>query len=171
MSKFEIRVLTASDGARYKTVRLNSLKDSPSSFGSTYEREAAFSDTDWESRLEPKPGVNVSIPLVAENNGNPVGLASGIVWDEDPSVTYIYQMWVSPEARGTGIARALLEHITAWAESRDCESLKLSVTTINDAAVSLYQSVGFNPSGALEPLREGSALETQPMARVLVNAV
>lgn len=170
MSGFEIRVLTDKDWLSYKTVRLNSLKDSPSSFGSTYEREAALSDTDWQSRLKHKPGVNISFPLVAEMNGNPVGLASGVVWDKDPSVTYIYQMWVSPEARGTGIARALLEHITSWAESRGCESLKLSVTTVNDAAVNLYQSVGFNPSGTLEPLREGSTLETQPMAR-LVNAV
>lgn len=171
MNKFEIRVLTAIDWVSYKKVRLDSLKDSPSSFGSTYEREAALSDSGWKSRLEPKPGVNISLPLVAEINGNPVGLASGVVWDEDPSVTYIYQMWVSPEARGTGIARALLERITAWAETRGCESLKLSVTTINDAACRLYKSAGFNLSGALEPLREDSALETQPMVKVLVNAV
>lgn len=155
----------------YKSVRLNSLKDSPSSFGSTYEREAAFSDADWQSRLMPNPGINISIPLVAEIDGKPVGLASGVIWEEDPGVTHLYQMWVLPEARGIGIARALLERITAWAESRHCESLKLSVTTTNDAAVNLYRSAGFSPSGALEPLREGSALKTQPMARKLDNAV
>lgn len=170
MSEFEIRELSIVDWKAYKSVRLNSLKDSPDSFGSTYEREISFSESDWHSRLMPKPGTNISIPLIAEVDGKPVGLASGVVWESDPNVTHIYQMWVSPEARGIGIARALLDRIAEWAKRRRCESLALSVTTINTAAVSLYQSVGFSASGPLEALREGSALKIQPMVRKLGDA-
>ena len=150
---------------------MNSLKDSPDAFGATYEREAAVSDTEWRSRLLPKPGVNISYPLVAEVNGCPVGLAVAVIWEQEPDVAYIYQMWVLPDARGMGIARTFLERITAWAESRHCSWLKLSVTTVNDSAVRLYQRAGFKPAGVLEPLREGSALQTQLMARKLVYAI
>jgi len=119
----------------------------------------------------PKPGVNVSILVVAEIDGKLVGLASGVVWESDPSITHVYQMWVQPEARGNGIARAFLDHITEWARKKRCVSLSLDVTTTNGAAIALYESAGFSASGALEPLREGSALKTQPMARELDNAV
>jgi GNAT superfamily N-acetyltransferase len=79
-------------------------------------------------------------------------------------------MWVSPEARGTGIARALLDRITDWAKRKHCEALALDVTTINTAAVSLYKSAGFAPSGSLEALRDGSAFKIQPMVRKLRDA-
>lgn len=171
MIRFEIKELKVSDWESYKQVRLASLKDSPDSFGSTYEREKAFSEADWKARLRPQPGVNISFPVVAESHGDIVGLASGVIWEEDPAVAHVYQMWVLPEARGKGIATALLNTITAWAELRGCELMKLVVTTTNEAAVNLYRSFGFYPSGNLEPLRESSALETQPMAKELGNAV
>lgn len=170
MSEFVIRKLSIVDWKTYKAVRLNSLKDSPDSFGSTYEREISFSESDWQSRLIPKPGINISIPLIAEVDGKPVGLASGVVWESDLNVAHVYQMWVSPEARGTGIARALLDRITEWAGRRHCEALALDVTTINTAAVNLYKSAGFAPSGPLKALREGLALKIQPMARKLRDA-
>ncbi|PSN72965.1 hypothetical protein BS50DRAFT_629059 [Corynespora cassiicola Philippines] len=37
--------------SRQKELRLNSLKTSPESFSSTYEREVTFSDKQWEARL------------------------------------------------------------------------------------------------------------------------
>jgi hypothetical protein len=89
MSEFVIRELSIVDWKTYKTVRLNSLKDSPDSFGSTYDREMSFSDADWQSRLVPQPGTNSTIPLVAETGGKPVGLASGVVWDSDTNVAHV----------------------------------------------------------------------------------
>lgn len=37
---------------QYKTFRLLALKTNPEAFGSTYEREIAFSDDIWYGRLE-----------------------------------------------------------------------------------------------------------------------
>lgn len=72
-------------------------------------------------------------------------------------------MWVSTVARGNGIATALLKEIQAWAKEKECTSMALSVTTINDAAIGLYRSYGFTASGDLEELRAGSGLFVQPM--------
>lgn len=164
--KFEIRELIAADWEIYRSLRLRSLKDSPDSFGSTYEREVAFADFDWKSRLESQRG-NSTLPLVAEIDGEAVGLAFGLTWESDSKVAHVFQMWVSPEERGQGIAKAMMEHIIGWAEARECECLRLSVATVNKAATDLYQASGFLPSGPLEPLREGSALAVQPMSRRL----
>lgn len=170
MSDFEIRELSVEDWEIYKAVRLSSLKESPDSFGSTFEREVLFVDSDWKSRLNLESETNVALPLIAEIDGTAVGLAFGLIWKSEPEVTHVFQMWVSPEARGRGIAKAMLERITIWAEARRCELITLSVTTINKAAANLYQTSGFSPSGPVEKLRKESALKVQPMTRRLGNA-
>jgi ribosomal protein S18 acetylase RimI-like enzyme len=167
MSKIKVRVLAPKDLEIYKLVRLMSLKDSPDSFGSTYEREVSFSDSEWLARLAPSSEGMIALPLVAEMNGKEVGLASGLIRDSDPKVACIYQMWVSPDARGKGIATLFLKEIEAWAMENECASMELSVTTINNAAVGLYRSYGFTPVGDLEELRAGAALFAQPMAMAL----
>lgn len=169
MSKIEIRVLGPLDWQRYKDIRLASLKDSPNSFGSTYTREAVYPDSEWESRLDPAARARNAIPLIAETDGGALGLAWGVIHEPDLHIVHIYQMWVSPAQRGKGVARALLEEIRAWALSKGCERLALSVTTSNDAAVSLYLKSGFTAAGAVEALRPGSALTVQPMSMKLSN--
>jgi len=170
MSEFKIRVLAPSDWLTYKSVRLASLAESPDSFGSTYERESAYVQTEWESRLDPIERAKNALPLIAEYEEIPIGVAWGLVHEPVTKVAHIYQMWVSPEARGKGVAKALLEQIEAWALARNCDLMALSVTTTNDAAVHLYQIAGFLPSGQVEELREGSALKTQKMVKDLCNA-
>lgn len=131
----------------------------------------AVSQSEWESRLDPAGSAKDALPLIAEVDDSPIGIAWGLVHEADPKITHIYQMWVSPDARGKGIAKAFLDRLTAWAMARNCALMALSVTTANDAAVGLYQSWGFVPSGQVEELREGSVLKTQKMVRDLRNTV
>lgn len=163
MSKIKIRVLGSNDWPRYKDIRLASLMDSPDSFGSTYAREAASPDAEWQSRLDPDAGASNALPLVAEIDGDAVGLAWGLIHDPDSRIVHMYQMWVSPAQRGKGVAKSLLDEIISWAISKRCGRLALSVTTNNDAAVGLYLASGFTASGPREALRPGSALTVQTM--------
>lgn len=170
MSKFKIRVLAPEDWEIYKLIRLRSLEESPDSFGSTYEREVSFPDSVWLSRLSPELAGTISLPLVAEIDGKEVGVASGLIRESDSKVANIYQMWVSPDARGKGIAASFLDEIKTWALDKESTSMALSVTTVNNAAVGLYQSYGFSPAGDTEELRVGSELLVQPMAMGLRGA-
>ena len=163
MSKIEIKTFTESDWEIYKSLRLASLGDSPDSFGSTLVREAAFSDDEWKGRLNTSPGVLHTLTLVAYFEGRAVGLVSGVVHKENPASAHVYQLWVSPESRGVGIARALLTRIVSWSTELQLRSLLLAVTTTNTEAVSLYRSFGFVLDGETEPLRDGSELVIQPM--------
>jgi ribosomal protein S18 acetylase RimI-like enzyme len=170
MSEFKIRILGTDDWLLYREVRLNSLKDSPDSFGSTHTREAQFTDIEWQSRLDSSSRAKNALPLIAESDGAVVGLAWGMIHEPDLKVAHVYQMWVSPTQRGKGIGRSLLDRIKAWAKVRGCDLLALNVTTTNEAAVGLYISSGFVPTGEQEVLRDDSMLTVQPMAMDLRNA-
>lgn len=55
--------------------------------------------------------------------------------------------FVAPWARGHGMARALLEQVEADARARDFKVINLSVRETQDAAVSLYETLGFKRWG------------------------
>ncbi|MFC6941390.1 GNAT family N-acetyltransferase [Salinirubellus sp. GCM10025818] len=55
----------------------------------------------------------------------------------------IGELYVVPEARGEGVADALLDRATEWGEERDCERVGLSVNAENDRARSFYERRGF----------------------------
>lgn len=163
MSAIDIVELSVDDWAIYKWLRLNALKDSPDSFGSTFSKEAGYSDQFWASRLDPISRSGKVLPLMAVADGDPCGMAWGLVHDPRSTIGHVYQMWVKPESRGMGIGRRLLAFIISWAQESNLRSLELSVTTTNLTAVSLYYSMGFVPSGEVEALRPGSRCQAQPM--------
>lgn len=67
----------------------------------------------------------------------------------DPTHAEVKSMRAAPAARGTGVGRALIEHIVA--EATACGYRRLSLETgtaaTHDAAVALYKSVGFVACG------------------------
>lgn len=170
MKNFNIKVLTPENWALYKSARLESLKDSPDSFGATYEQESVLSDADWLARLDLSARGLVAFPLVAEQGGRALGLAWGVIHAPEVETAHIYQMWVSPAARGQGIAKALLGKIKTWAIDKECECLGLDVTTSNEAAVDLYRSSGLMAMGQPVPLRKDSSLMMQAMLMALRGA-
>jgi len=163
MSKFDIRKLSERDWLAYKSIRLESLRDSPDSFGSTYDHEASFAPEKWKSRLKTTPTMLDAVVVAAVANKKYIGLLSCVIGTPDTCRARLYQMWVSPEYRGSGVGTALIDRVRSWATARNVEKLVLSVTTTNSEAVSLYQSIGFTPFGSLEPLRAGSDLQSQDM--------
>jgi ribosomal protein S18 acetylase RimI-like enzyme len=57
---------------------------------------------------------------------------------------FVYDVWVSPEARRQGVATALLDHAMAWCRKRGLVSVKLEVAAQNAAARQLYASLDFS---------------------------
>jgi len=163
MSNLKISVLTRTDWKIYKQLRLLSLQDSPDSFGSTYAREVEYSNEEWISRLDTYERAKYSLPLIAKLNGVAIGLAWGLRHNCEDQTAHVYQMWVSPMARGKNVGKLLLNKIIFWAKKSNLQGVVLAVTTTNQAAVSLYQSVGFKFIGEPEVLREFSPLMVQKM--------
>jgi GNAT superfamily N-acetyltransferase len=76
---------------------------------------------------------------------------------------YLYQMWVDPTARRSGIGRMLLDAAIAWATGANARFLRLSVTWGDTPAARLYAASGFRPRGDPEPIRPGATLMVQPL--------
>lgn len=156
-------MLSEYDWQNYKLIRLESLRESPDSFGSTYERECEFTTEQWKSRLRIASSQHDALAIAAVIDKCFIGLLSSVIRKSETSTAELYQMWVSPDFRNQGIGTALILAMKSWAADKGVEKLRLSVTTINIEAVSLYQSIGFDPDGNTEPLRAGSMLQSQIM--------
>jgi ribosomal protein S18 acetylase RimI-like enzyme len=56
---------------------------------------------------------------------------------------WLEDIYVAPEARGSGVGRALVEAAFERARERGCLRIELDVNEANPAAVALYESLGF----------------------------
>ncbi|KAF1975091.1 hypothetical protein BU23DRAFT_380697, partial [Bimuria novae-zelandiae CBS 107.79] len=126
-----------------KAFRLHSLLTSPQSFSSTYEREAAFSHSDWEARLKnplaytfvakstPTPTPSPSVPAPS-THGEHISsfltsdwVGSAVLFGPKPTeydtnsgstaLFDIYGLFVLPSAQGIGLGTALMEACTTHA--------------------------------------------------------
>jgi ribosomal protein S18 acetylase RimI-like enzyme len=158
-----VRMLAAHEWPLYRALRLRALGDAPAAFGSTLAEEAARTDADWAWRLNLGASSGRDRPLVAELGGTAAGLAWAKADAADPALVNLFQMWVAPEARGHGVAAALLDAALAWARARDARAMQLGVVCGNEGALRLYERAGFYPVGEPEPQRPGSSRMEQSM--------
>ena len=52
---------------------------------------------------------------------------------------------VTPEAEGSGVGRALMEHAEVWTKRRGCSLLTLNVFAANERARRFYERAGYAP--------------------------
>jgi menaquinone-dependent protoporphyrinogen IX oxidase/ribosomal protein S18 acetylase RimI-like enzyme len=158
-----VRLFQASEWPTYRNLRLQALADSPEAFGSTYAGEAARPEEFWPGRLSAGLSSGLDLPLLAELDGQPVGLAWGRIEAGALEVVHLYQVWVAPVARGRGAGRMLVQAVIAWAAAQGARAVELEVTCGDTPAVRLYNLLGFRPIGEPGLLRPGSPLQSQNM--------
>ena len=142
----EVRRAGPDDWEAWRDLRLRSLADSPDAFGSTLDREQAFTREDWLDRLR-------SLAVLAFVDGVPVGLGSGFRIRE--GWVQVVAMWVEPAYRGRGLSRRILDLVVEGARAEGRRAA-LEVNVANPVARAAYLAYGFVPTGERGPLREGS---------------
>jgi GNAT superfamily N-acetyltransferase len=148
MSEVTVRLVDGDDWELWRDLRLRALRDAPTAFGSTYERELGFGEADWRRRLsDDAPAV------VAFVDGRPAGMGGG--YSDLPGWLHVVAMWTDPAVRGRGVGGAVLAALVGWAGSHGLRT-HLDVTVGNDAARRTYERAGFVATGEVRPLREGS---------------
>lgn len=130
---------------RARDVRLRALREAPDAFWTTADEEVATTADKWRERVS----TSDSATFVAVRDGVDVGLAVGAPHHEHQGDAGLYALWVAPEARGTGVATALVEAVVGWARSVDYRWLRLDVADTNGNASRLYQRMGFQTTGAV----------------------
>ena len=143
----QLRALSPSDAEQYQALRLRGLQEAPTAFASSFEEEADASLEEIARRLQPKDSG------ILFGSFDQATLA-GVVGVERERMLklrhkgFIWGMYVSPEYRRSGHARALLQHALQFAwQSLRVVQVNLGVHTQNAGAIALYRQAGFEVWG------------------------
>jgi len=80
--------------------------------------------------------------VVAYLSDTPVGCGAFRPFPNEPIVE-IKRMFVLPEARRSGVARAIVDALSSWAKEEGYERARLETSRRMEPAVTLYKSSGF----------------------------
>ncbi|MDB5673260.1 MAG: family acetyltransferase [Sphingomonas bacterium] len=87
----------------------------------------------------------VAEAVIAERDGTALGMAlffhNFSTWTGWKGL-YLEDLYVTPEARGSGIGAALLRHLAAIALDRGCTRFEWSVLDWNKRAIEFYRAMG-----------------------------
>jgi RimJ/RimL family protein N-acetyltransferase len=145
----DIRPATPDQWHTSRDLRLRALADAPDAFCSTLEREQAFDESTWRSRLDR------AHTLFAWEGTDAVGAATGKPDPHEEGGREIVGMWVDPAHRGRGVAAALIGELVAWARAEGSPSIALWVAEDNNPARRLYERCGFVATGERDVMRPG----------------
>jgi GNAT superfamily N-acetyltransferase len=114
-----------------------------------------------EKLFGPRPYAEV---LIGEIDGSPQGFAlffhNFSTFEGRPGI-YLEDLFVRPDARGSGLGKALLAHLAGLVVERDCARLEWSVLDWNAPAIGFYQSLGARLMDEWTVMRvDGDALTT-----------
>ena len=146
-----MRRIEPPDWRALRDLRLRALQFDPLSFGSTYEREAAFGDDQWREWATDGATGGAEALVLALRGDEAVGLAGGYTDREAPDTRWLIAMWVAPGARRQGVGEALVAEVAAWARAAGAAQLRLWVT--DPRARALYERCGFADDGARQRSR------------------
>jgi ribosomal protein S18 acetylase RimI-like enzyme len=135
------------------------LREEAQYFASRWDDVSRQPDTYWQDWVGAAAEGTTRRLLVVEEDGRWVGVV-GAHLRVDPTEAQLMSMWVEPDARGRGIARALIRGVAEWARERGCDRVCLFVQESNAPAQRLYLEAGFRPTGDLQrlPQRRGFKL-------------
>lgn len=155
MTDWSVRRLIGDDWQTHRAVRLAMLLDAPGAYGSTYAREAAFTEETWRERLDQ------AVFLAERADGLPLGAAT-LLRLEPEDEPEIVAMWVAGHARGAGIADALVEACREHAVAEGSERVRMHVMLDNPRAIAAYSRLGFTFDGGAGDEDGCASMEWRP---------
>jgi ribosomal protein S18 acetylase RimI-like enzyme len=106
----------------------------------------AFLHESWDDAwTDLRKHVGEGLAFVAEDAGRIAGFVFGTVAKEHPDLCRVTDLYVVPETRGAGVARALLRTLVSELDRRGIDNVGLDVMLTNTAAITLYRQLGFTP--------------------------
>jgi ribosomal protein S18 acetylase RimI-like enzyme len=143
--------LAASHVTRYRTLMLRGYAEAPDAFTSTPEERAGEPESWWLKRIADPAQESVAFGCF---DGRALVGTVTVEFSSKPKTrhkAHLIGMFVTPEARGRGAARMLVDAALELCKSREgVTSVTLTVTDGNEPAIALYSSVGFRSFG-VEP--------------------
>ncbi|WNM42372.1 GNAT family N-acetyltransferase [Micromonospora halotolerans] len=146
-----VRRVRPADAARMRALRLEMLADSPLAFLETVAEAAARPHAEYAARIAAVSQGEHNAQFVADPGGRLVGHAGGTVAPDEPGLTVIYAVYVTPFWRGSGLLGALVDEVAAWSRACGRPELMLEVVVGNGRACRAYEKLGFVDTGVRVP--------------------
>lgn len=147
-----VRRVRPSDAGRTRALRLEMLADAPLAFLETIADAAARPHAEYAQRIASTSVGSRTAQFVADpGNGPFVGHAGGTVAPDDPTLTVIFAVYVTPAWRGRGVVADLIAEVAAWSRAAGRRELLLEVVVGNHRAVRAYERLGFVDTGVRVP--------------------
>lgn len=142
----EVVELTTNDWQELRELRLQALKNAPRAFGQTLEEARSLDESEWKQRF-----ITGRYFCVREG-GKLVGMlcAARERGEKVQHVLNVYSVYVAPEARGRGVARAMFDKVMSEYMDGSTRKIRLRVAADNEEARGLYESIGFQQVGLLK---------------------
>jgi len=156
-----VRRAGVGDWEALREIRLESLRDTPDAYGSTFEESRRWREPKW------RWAAAKWVYFLAERDGRVVGMNSGGFNDRHPGTHWMYGMYVTPDERGRGAATSLVDAVGRWARDEGARALYLHVTTAVPRARAFYEKTGFVANGERTPLDRDPAITLVTMVMSL----
>lgn len=143
--QIQVRQITEADIAAFYSLRLEALENEPLAFSSSAEDHLSLSQAELLKRLGCGQGEH-SYVLAAFQGEQVVGMAGFFQGKGRKTLHrgHIWGVYVTPDLRGRGIARKILQEIIRRAEALpELTQITLAVSTTQSAAKQLYESLHF----------------------------
>ncbi|MEV4618320.1 GNAT family N-acetyltransferase [Asanoa sp. NPDC049573] len=161
----EVRRVRPADAARTRALRLEMLADSPLAFLETLAQAAARPHAEYAARIAENSTGDRVAQFIAVVDDRVVAHAGGTAIADEPGVTVIFAVYVTPAWRGKGLISALTAAVSAWSRAAGRPDLMLEVVVGNDRAVRAYERVGFVDTGVRLPHPTTAAMTELQMRR------
>jgi ribosomal protein S18 acetylase RimI-like enzyme len=154
----DIRLTEEKDWRLLKHTRLTALLDVPTAFGVSHQAAADYADEQWKERASAANGTEFWLAI---EDGKPVGMIGAAV--SQANRFNLIGMWVEPGARGSGVARQLVEAVKSRAKGKGFDRVFLDVSPENTRAANFYLKQGFAFIDEWEPLASHPHISVQTM--------
>ncbi|MGH9196371.1 MAG: GNAT family N-acetyltransferase [Acidimicrobiia bacterium] len=144
LPELKIDQLFPNEGRRLREIRLRALRADPHAFETTFEQASAWHSERWSQQLE------ALVTFVATLDNADVGMVRGARNEQLRDAGHLISMWVARESRRQGIGSALVDSVILWARNEGLTQLFLDVREGNKAALALYASRRFAPTGEVK---------------------
>jgi RimJ/RimL family protein N-acetyltransferase len=137
--------LSPDEWSRLREIRLASLLESPEAFGSSYEREIAFTEREWRELF------NLNSYLVASIDGKDIAMMFLERLRGDFGATcWVGGCWSNPQYRGIGALRSMFDYVDSVKDQRGWQIQGLGVFIVNESAIAAYERLGFKAMGEVQ---------------------
>src|SRR3954463_3771935 len=122
---FTVQRVTPAHAARMRAPRLEMLADSPLAFLETLAQAAARSHEGYRRRIAQAASGSQLAQFIADPAGPLIGHAGGTVLPEEPDVTVVFAVYVTPAYRGGKVLAELIEAVADWSRASGRDELML----------------------------------------------